>query len=89
MAKKRATKSFPGDESVVIELAGRKVKGISRKFKIENDEWIVCALSDGSRVKLRFMVEQIVITEEDITPGIPQVVVRQGTIVAYEPPKKK
>jgi hypothetical protein len=70
---------------VEIQVAGRTVKGIAANFVVETDAGTVCRLDDGSLVKFRVLVEQIVVSKEQSSPGVPLIVARQGVIVLYEP----
>ncbi len=86
MAKSRPTKGGVPEPTVEVDLGGKKVKGVSKDFEIEKESWNVYRLADGSKVKVRVVVESIVLTEEQ-REGEPVVVVRQGIIVTYEPSK--
>jgi hypothetical protein len=88
MAKKKTqTELAPGERRIEVEFAGRKVKGISKEFRTEKEDWSIYRLEDGSAVKVRIIVEDIVLCDEEAAPGTPLIIVRHGSIVSYMPPE--
>ena len=86
MAKKnRASKPPSGGKEIEIEFGGRKIKGVAKEFEAEKEAWNVYRLDDGSVVKIRILVQDIVLTKEKNPDGSPLIVVRQGIIITYDP----
>lgn len=72
---------------VQVEHAGQEISGVSAEFTTEQESWDVYRLSDGSRVKVKTIVSDIIVTDQEVSKGVPLVVTRQGAIVVYEPSK--
>jgi len=86
MAKKNGSQKPPsGGKEIEVELGGKKVKGVVQEFEIEKEAWNVYRLQDGSLVKVRILVQDIILTKEKNLDGSPLIIVRQGAVVTYEP----
>ena len=71
-----------------FEREGNEVDGINADFDTEKDDWSVYRLSDGSRVKVRTIVSDIIVTNEQVKEGVPLIAVHHAVIVKYDAPKR-
>ena len=72
---------------VTLEYQGRKVSGQKVAFDIEKENWNVYRLEDGSTVRVRLVVAQIIRIDGEYTPeGDPVYLVNSTNVVTTDVP---
>ena len=70
---------------VTLDFKGRKVSGAKVDFEIENENWNKYSLDDGTKLKVRLVVAQIVRLENEYTPdGDPIYLINSTNIVTAD-----
>lgn len=72
-----------------IQYQGRNISGTEMSFRPTKEDWNEYQLEDGSVVKLRLVVSDIVKTKEKTPEGQPLVVVKSAMLVIYREKGKK
>lgn len=75
----------PMSRKTTVKHQNRVIPGHSMDFETTREAWNEYALEDGSRVKLRVIPSEIVVTDEQNESGQPLVVVQAGILVQYLP----
>lgn len=69
-----------------VKVGGLQVEGQRVSFKALEEPWTRCQLPDGTILRLKLVVTDIVRVHGDLPSGEPHYVVKSGNIVAVEEP---
>ena len=72
-----------------IPYQNRVIQGVSMEFDAERENWNEYRLEDGSLVRVRTVVSDIVKTDEPTETGEPLIIVRSTTLIAYSEPEEE
>jgi hypothetical protein len=94
MAKEAAARAFAKKqravgEAVEIEVGGKMLRGRSARFTTEGDGVVNLTLDDGTRIRARLLIEDVVVTDKEQSPGIPIVATRHTVLVTQLPSLQK
>jgi hypothetical protein len=78
---------------LTVEYEGRKVKGERVNFDIDKENWNSYSLEDGTKIRMRLVVAQVIRLDGEYTPeGDPIYLVNSTNVVTTDVPdhlKKK
>ncbi len=69
-----------------VKVGGRQVEGRRVQFEAVEEPWTKCKLSDGTIIRLKLVVADIVRLPEDLPGEEPRYVVKSSNIVAVDEP---
>lgn len=71
-----------------VEWQGKKLDGLSMDFQPLNEQWSEYELENGGKVKVRVVLSEIVVVNDERTDtGDPLVLVKSATLVDYQAPE--
>ena len=69
-----------------ITVGGNQVEGRRVAFEAVEEPWTKCKLPDGTIIRLKLVVADIVRVDEDLPGGEPHYVVKSSNILAVDEP---
>ena len=69
-----------------VTVSGQEVRGERVPYEIIQEPWTKYRLPDGSIVRLRLIVTEVVRLDQDLPSGEPHYVVKSGNIMAVDLP---
>lgn len=70
-----------------VDYKGQPISGEDVEFKTLKEDWNEYQLEDGSKIRVRLVVSDIILTKETTQEGEPLVIVRSATLVRYKTPR--
>jgi len=86
---KKTRLAMPSDQRTEIEIAGKKLTGRVARFTTDGEATVTCTLDDGTRIRIRLLIEDIVVTDKELSPGVPIIATRHTVLVTQAPPLLK
>lgn len=69
-----------------IMVGGQQVDGERVDFEPVEEPWTKCKLADGTIIRLKLVVADVVRAKENLPSGEPQYIVKSSNILAVEAP---
>jgi hypothetical protein len=76
------------DKKVKVPYQGKQVDGLELEFKTKKEEWSEYEISDGTGIRMKLVVLNIVRLKDEYDPeGNPIYIAKSTTVISASPPE--